>query len=475
MVKERIMKKTTGIGWVWNKGLLCAGAAILAAGLTGCGGWQPLAGTKEAAGGSVQEADMPDNVTAAVQGKPQTDQMADQTKTEAPPAGGGADMDAAGEIVYKGNGVNGFALAMGNRLYQENEGENFVCSPVSLWLPMAALLNAADEGSLDEAAASMGLGGLTAEEINEMTREMLARLSRKEETAVPELQIANVIFVDKKYTVAPAFEKAFSDYYEGAAMAVDFESGKALETINNWASEHTNGEIPRVLEALDPNTAAAIANAVYFSDRWSFEFSQENTRTDIFHSAEGDVETEFMNLEKNGLGYYEDERFQAVRLDFIRGARLYVLLPEDGDAGRLYGSLTARDLEAVSREADDGAQVTLALPKFEIEGVMDLQGFLSGIGSPYVDAGRGPLTGLVEDADPLYVSQALQKARIRVDEKGTTAAAVTIMAMKEMGLEIPGSAREIEMICDKPFVFLLTKDTNVCKNQILFSGVVNCP
>lgn len=466
------MKKTAGIGSLWKKGLLCAGAAVLAAGLTGCGGRQPSAGNTDAAGGSAQQADRFDN-GAAAEDMPPADQMADQTETQ--PADGEADVSAMGEIKKKGNGVNGFALTMGNRLYQENKEKNFVCSPVSLWLPMAALLNAADEGCLDEAGESMGMGGLTPEEVNEMAREMLGRLSRKEKDNVPELLTANVIFVDGKYTVDPSFEKAFSDYYEGAAMAVDFESGEALEIINNWASEHTNGEIPRVLEQLDPDTVAAIANAVYFSDRWETEFLPKDTRKDTFHSADGDVEAEFMHLEKSGKGYYEDDRLQAVKLDFIRGAGLYVLLPRDGDAGKLYGSLTAEDLETISREADDGATVTLTLPKFEIEGVMDLQGFLSGIGSPYVDAGRGPLTGLVEDVDPLYVNQAVQKARIRVEEKGTTAAAVTNMAMEQMSIMIKDSSRKVEMRCDKPFVFLLTKDTNACKNQILFSGVLNCP
>ena len=55
------------------------------------------------------------------------------------------------------------------------------------------------------------------------------------------------------------------------------------------------------------------------------------------------------------------------------------------------------------------------------------------------------------------------------NEEGTTAGAVTMMVMNTRSLPRPPEVF-FEMICDRPFVFVLHKD-----NHVLFTGVVNKP
>jgi serpin B len=75
------------------------------------------------------------------------------------------------------------------------------------------------------------------------------------------------------------------------------------------------------------------------------------------------------------------------------------------------------------------------------------------------DDKNAPLTGgLVEENIPVWLSDAIQKAVIEVDEKGTTAAAVTVMEVA-CGSSMPEPTEPFEMICNKPFVFIL------CFNQ----------
>jgi serine protease inhibitor len=57
---------------------------------------------------------------------------------------------------------------------------------------------------------------------------------------------------------------------------------------------------------------------------------------------------------------------------------------------------------------------------------------------------------------------------IKVDEKGTTAAAVTVIAAAGAGMPLP--TEPFEMVCDKPFMFVLES-----YGQALFTGVVNNP
>jgi serpin B len=109
---------------------------------------------------------------------------------------------------------------------------------------------------------------------------------------------------------------------------------------------------------------------------------------------------------------------------------------------------------------------TLLLPKYEIANKLELKDALIALGIPLFDG--APLTGgLLESDIPVWLSDAIHKAMIRVDEKGTTAAAVTILIC-DGGCPQPTSP--FEMTCDKPFMFVLED-----YNQLLFTGVVNNP
>ena len=91
----------------------------------------------------------------------------------------------------------------------------------------------------------------------------------------------------------------------------------------------------------------------------------------------------------------------------------------------------------------------------------------------YVDA--APLTDkLIEEEVPLWLSSVLHKAAIDVDEEGTTAAAVTV-ADEDSLAATPPLDESIEMICDKPFVFVLYDYIDGGGKKVLFTGIVYQP
>jgi serpin B len=288
------------------------------------------------------------------------------------------------------------------------------------------------------------------------------------------IHIANAIFVDRNLTLRQDFAQTFLDFFRGEVMSVDFTSPLAVEAVNQWASYNTNGLIPEVVRHFDPNTVAAITNAIYFSGYWWNRFDPDNTVQDIFHSPAGEVEAYFMRhqmLEFNN--YFEDERLQALNLEFDTGAGMYILLPMDGDAAGLLSSMTAECFERIHSESAR-AQGTLALPKFAIENeISNLKDALIALGIPLFCEISGPLTGLIEDAAHLWVSEAVQVAMIEVDEDGATAAAVTMMDVADSAPPPPEII--FEMICDRPFAFILHSRTQDGGRQILFMGVVNSP
>lgn len=378
-------------------------------------------------------------------------------------------------------GANDFAFRLSAALVAEKQEQNFVCSPYSVWMPLAALVNATDEANRPALLASLSAAGVTEKDINEAASRMLYDLSNLrnaeygEEYAYNPLQIANAIFVKDGLTLKQSFAQTFRDSFRGTMMNVDFASPNAVDVVNQWASDNTNGLITDVVQQFDPEaTMAVIANAIYFSDRWQWEFNKDNTEKGDFHSPTGTTTANFMLREGDSLPYYEDDTLQAMPLYFKTGGGLYILLPKDGDATSL---LAAMDNQYFSQIQQETIRATgkLLLPRFSISGdPFSLNDALTSLGVPLFDANAAPLTGgLLEEDTPLWLSSAVQKAMIQVDEKGTTAAAVTIMDMA--GSSMPQPTAPFSMVCDKPFVFILFSNTYDGDSQVLFTGVVNQP
>ncbi|MDR3312935.1 MAG: hypothetical protein LBS96_00585 [Oscillospiraceae bacterium] len=372
-------------------------------------------------------------------------------------------------------GANDFAFRLTGELLKSGGKSNFICSPFSVWLPLVALANATDDANRPALLNAIGAAGFSVDQINGAAKQMLYNLTNEQSKAdgvafvYNPLQIANAIFVGNNMTLKKSFESAFAENFGGKAFSVDFASPQAVKTVNDWASKNTNGLIPSIVEQFAPQTVAAIANAIYFSDRWNWEFDQNKTKKDAFHGLGGDTKADFMLREGDALTYYEDDKLQAMPLEFKTGGGLYILLPKDGDAVSLLTGMTSDKFQKI---IDGFGEKTgkLLLPRFQIDnGGTDLAVALQTLGVPLFDANAAPLTGgLINESIPLWLSGAVQKAKIEVDEKGTTAAAVTVITVFT-GAGPPQPTKPFEMICNKPFAFVLYGNGG----QILFTGVVN--
>lgn len=133
-----------------------------------------------------------------------------------------------------------------------------------------------------------------------------------------EFNIANSIWLNKDYYAGsdaafnPEFEAIVKDSYYGTSETVNNDN--AVERINGWTSEKTNGKIPTIIE--DSGFLAELINAVYFKASWQNEFMENNTAKAVFNNADGtQAETDFMNR----IGYYDtyaDENIQIVELPY---------------------------------------------------------------------------------------------------------------------------------------------------------------
>ena len=433
--------------------------------LGGCGG-------KATAPADGPTAETTGAVTTTAETTTQETTTSETTTSEAVPASTTrtrAQTPPGQKFATPGAGANDFAFRLSKALLKNNGSKNFLSSPYSVWLPLAALVNATDAADKQALLNALGASGYSEKELNEAAARMLSTLTNRElRERRPEynnaLQIANALFVDKHAALQPSFQKTFADYYQGSFQSVDFASPGAVKAVNDWASQNTQGLIKEIVDKFEPGTAAAIANAIYFYDQWMTGFNPELTEKGAFHGARGDADAFFMLREGSGMDYYEDDKLQAVLLPFKTTGGMYILLPKDGNAVSLLSSMTPAYFGGI-QNGSILSKGKLLLPRFSIDsGVMDLEDALRALGVPLFEPGSLP--GLIRE-DSLYVSEAVQRAAIEVDEKGTTAAAVTGMTLLR-GIATQPYTEPFSMVCDRPFAFVLYGE-----GQILFTGVVN--
>lgn len=384
------------------------------------------------------------------------------------------------DMVQNQDGANGFAFRFTKAILAEKaEGDNLIVSPYSVWLPLAALTNAAEEGAREQLLSVLGEAGMDGKAFNDSVKTAISELTCQEQAAwmrengmdfESPLKIANALFVDESSQTNRKFEEIFEDSFSGRLFEVDFSDDAAAEKVNAWAKEQTNGKIDHIIDSFDPQTVAAIANAIYFSDAWSNQFSESQTKEDVFYGAKTDEQVPFMNKEFTEMPYYEDDSMQAACLSTASGGQMILLLPKEGkSAEEILADMTSEQFNKI--QGGEYGTVQLSLPKFKLESdVFSVKEAMEFLGVPLTDAGNPCVSGLVEN-ETLYISDAVQKAMIEVDEEGMTAAAVTVMALERACLPI--EQEPVEMRCDRPFAFLLTAYGGAEGQQVLFAGVMN--
>ncbi|MCR5240056.1 MAG: serpin family protein [Prevotella sp.] len=295
------------------------------------------------------------------------------------------------------------------------------------------------------------------------------------------LNIANAIFLNKNYTLKPQFEQDMQKYYDAKAEALDFKAPETLNHINSWASEKTNGMIPTILDDIDPLMVSYLLNAIYFKADWASKFDTKNTKEETFTTESGNSSTDIPMMHQNVLiSYLKTDTYSAIILPYGTGLwNMTVLLPEKGKT-------TDDVIKEVVQSSIlnnpgwcetggnyfEGYEVDLKLPRFETSSDTDkLEGGLvrlmqkMGINRAF-DERLAEIPNMCEL--PVYIDMMRQKAKIKVSEEGSEAAAVTVAGIKNfsMGSE-PIEYPKATFHAKRPFVYVIREQTS---GVILFVG-----
>jgi len=261
----------------------------------------------------------------------------------------------------------------------------------------------------------------------------------------------------------------------GAGMrTVDFVNAAeaARQAINDWVSEETAGRIKDLIPpgAIDDLTRLVLTNAIYFKASWLEPFDPKDTADGAFHLLDGsEVTVPMMHKAALRTRYGETGGVQAVEIPYYPGNVSFLLmLPPQGEFEGFEASLDAEAIDEILSEMSD-ADVDLRMPRFEFESDVDLKDQLKALGMEKAfDFDQADFTGIaVKGVQNLYISDALHKALISVNEQGTEAAAATAVIV---GDESAYPLAEVN--ADRPFVFLIRANAT---GTVLFMGRVVDP
>ena len=356
---------------------------------------------------------------------------------------------------------NDFAFSLFRTARNE---ESQILSPLSITYALGMLNNGAAGETQEQINTVLGFGDAGADAINDFCLKMLTEASGLDEQT--KVMIANTIYFNKAkgYELKEDFVKTAKQYYDAEPESRDFDDGETLNVINKWANDHTEGMIPEILkeEEFDAEAVSYLLNAIYFKGTWTLKFDANETKNELFN---GNYEVPMMHLEEKELTYTENDECQALMMPYGNGAyQMTILLPREGKSvNDVLSGLTAEKWQQNYQWMDE-AIVDVKLPRFETKTDINLEDIMSALGMPNAFIyGTAEFPGFCTCED-IYIDLMKQVAKIKVNEEGTEAAAVTIIGTKDYAVQEP---RKVEFHANRPFLYVISEQST---GSIFFMG-----
>jgi serpin B len=291
------------------------------------------------------------------------------------------------------------------------------------------------------------------------------------------IRVANRLFGEKSYPFEKPYlatiERAFGAPLEKLDFKGAAEDGR--RRINTWVEEETNDRIKELVpfSGVNEMTRLALVNAVYFLGDWAGPFSKAATSPAPFFISKDDKKDVPTMHQEEHLRFAATGGVKLLELPYRDPAFSMVFVLPDAVDGlpaveeRLDAAVLERWMGAMAT-----ARVDVSLPKLEIAPAqpLSLADTLSGMGMALAfDRDKADLGGIARPKDPaerLFIAKVFHKAFVKIDEKGTEAAAATAVMAEAAGAAPPVEPPK-EFKADHPFLFFL-RDTR--SGLVLFMG-----
>ena len=275
------------------------------------------------------------------------------------------------------------------------------------------------------------------------------------------LEAANRMYVANYYKLLDDFQSTLKNHFEAEAQRVDFADDDSRVNINKWVEERTRGKIQELLKPgiVDKDSRIVLVNAIYFKGGWLEPFEKKSTCKQPFYlgSKQKKIQVDMMHREgEMQTGDLPELDARVLELPY-KGWDLstFIILPNKLDGlseleSRLESSNMLDNLANCTRMA----KLQISIPKFKIESDLNLEEHLQALGmTDLFKYGKADLSG-IDGGRELYISTAIQKGIVEVNEEGSEAAAATFVSVK-MGSQHAPIRQVPTFVADHPFIFVI--------------------
>ncbi|KAI1282569.1 Serpin B9 [Halotydeus destructor] len=272
------------------------------------------------------------------------------------------------------------------------------------------------------------------------------------------LLLARHLKVDEGY-------KQFLRQFDIKIESVNFEENAQaiMSDLNRWVANITANQIDNALEHIDSSTRLLMLNAVFFKDAWMTPFERNESLSLPFdgkptpHGTFMVSRGRYAAVSEPELGY----RLVCIPYKNFTGS-LYVILPPPGFNAADVDFHTLNSLIELVADTPK-TNVNLVLPTFKLDASFNVAQLLRVMGvQDAFDLEKADFSRMSPDND-IVVGNITQRITVAVDEKGTTAAALTCDVSD-------GEPADYEdWIIDRPFIYVIRDDLTQLQ---YFAGVM---
>ncbi len=370
-----------------------------------------------------------------------------------PAAAGAATLEPAKQLAYANH-------AFATDLYGKMAAKpgNVFFSPTSIALALAMTW----DGARGDTAAEMGRV-LHLPPLDAALRALMMDSLRSGKEY--ELRVANKLWPAKDHPFEKAYLELTASDWRAKAEPLDYvhAAEPSRLRINDWVKEQTNGKILDLVPggAVGPDTALVLTNAIYFKGKWITQFKKKETRDEpFFLTNTKSIKAPLMHLNSQ-FGYSQVNGAQLVSLPYKGGALDMVLVvPDERDGLAAVEKRLPGELDRWLARLESG-EVDLYMPRFKATFSTSLNEVLKSLGMARAFTDKADFSGI--SAVPIYISEAIHKAFVDVNEEGTEAAAATAIMMNTAD----ATPRNATVRADHPFIYLIRERAS---GAILFMG-----
>lgn len=371
------------------------------------------------------------------------------------------------------SGMRKFSYGLFHQTVTGAREKNPVVSPISAYfaLSMAAAGSAGE--TQKQFADVLGIQGSQLEK-NAVCGSLKRHLSSTGNSTV--LNIANSAWIDQDFPVSREYLQNIVDYFDSEVYSGRIDSSEMKNAINQWGSEKTNGLIDKLLdENYSQDTVLSLLNAVYLNAEWLEPFKAVNTKERTFRKEDSSqTRAKFLHSERM-LDYIETDYAEGAVLPYKDGKTVFVALrPTDGKKVREFAGMLddamVRECLSNARKAKFDFYMPVLETDYEIEmnAALEKMGLVRAFVPSLADFSKIPAASGAR----LWIDEVFQKVKVKVNEKGTEAAAITDIVMKAESAvrRPPHVVRTLDL--NSPYVYVIV---DLASQAPLFAGVVEEP